>query len=82
MAWLCNWPDYKARFQAWVEGIGGWGCLQSRLKDMEPHRQVYLGHVLKIFREPIRGFHDLLKQKPPSLLILEGWSSISMEVPI
>jgi hypothetical protein len=31
---------------------------------------VHLGHVLKVFRELIRGFHDLLRQKPPSLDII------------
>jgi hypothetical protein len=29
-------------------------------------------------REQKRGFHDLLRQKPISLFILLGWSSISM----
>jgi hypothetical protein len=53
-----------------VEGVGGWGCLHSRLRNTEPRPQVYLGHVPKVFREPIRGFYDLLRQKTPSLLIL------------
>jgi hypothetical protein len=30
------------------------------------------------FREEMRGFHDLLRQKPASVLILLGWSLISM----
>jgi hypothetical protein len=29
-----------------------------------------LDHVPKVFREPLRGFHDVLRQKPLSLLIL------------
>jgi hypothetical protein len=29
-------------------------------------------------REQMRGSHDLLKQKPTSLYLLLGWSSISM----
>jgi hypothetical protein len=33
---------------------------------------------LRSFREQVRGFHDLLKQKPSSLFILLGWSSISV----
>jgi hypothetical protein len=32
-------------------------------------------------REQMRGFHDLLRQKPISLLIFLGWSSISMASP-
>jgi hypothetical protein len=39
-------------------------------KFKELHHQVDLGHVCKVFREQIRGFHDLLRQKPPPLLIL------------
>jgi hypothetical protein len=38
--------------------------------------QVDMGHVEKVFREPIRGFCDLLRRKPPSFLI-QWWSSIS-----
>jgi hypothetical protein len=30
---------------------------------MEPRHQVCLRHVPKVFREPITGFHDLLRQK-------------------
>jgi hypothetical protein len=51
---------------------------KAGVKDKEPRSQVDLGHVSKIFRESIRGFHDFLRQKPPSLLILYSWSSISM----
>jgi hypothetical protein len=28
-----------------VERVGGWGCLQSKLKNTELRRQVHLGHV-------------------------------------
>jgi hypothetical protein len=31
-------------------------------------------------REQMRGFHDLLRQKPTSQFILLGWSSVSVEV--
>jgi hypothetical protein len=34
---------------------------------------------LRSFREQMRGFHDLLlRQKPTSLFIMLGWSSISV----
>jgi hypothetical protein len=36
------------------------GLFFNRLKNTEPPHQVYLGHVPKVFREPIRSFHDLL----------------------
>jgi hypothetical protein len=35
-------------------------------------------HFPGYFSVHIRGFHDLLRQKPSSLFILYGWSSISM----
>jgi hypothetical protein len=35
------------------------------------------GGFLRYFREQRRGFHDLLRQKPSSLFILLGWSSIA-----
>jgi hypothetical protein len=35
-------------------------------------------HFPGYFRVQIRGFHDLLRQKPSSLFILYEWSSISM----
>jgi hypothetical protein len=38
--------------------------------NVEPRRQVSLDHVPKVLKEPIRGFHDLLRQKPFSLLVL------------
>jgi hypothetical protein len=31
---------------------------------------VYLGHVPEVFREAVRGFHDLLRQNPPSVDIV------------
>jgi hypothetical protein len=37
---------------------------------MAQHHQMDLGNVPKVFRGLIRGYHDLLRQKPPSLLIL------------
>jgi hypothetical protein len=35
-------------------------------------------HFPGYFRVQIGGFHDLLRQKPSSLFILYGWSSVSM----
>jgi hypothetical protein len=35
-------------------------------------------HFPGYFRVQIRGFHELLRQNPSSLVILCGWSSISM----
>jgi hypothetical protein len=35
-------------------------------------------HVPEVFREELRDFDDLLKQKSPSLFILYEWSSISV----
>jgi hypothetical protein len=34
--------------------------------------QMDLGHILKVSRKPVKGFHDLLKLKPPLLLIFKG----------
>jgi hypothetical protein len=36
------------------------------------------GVFLRSSREQMRGFHDLIKQKPSSLFITLGWSSISV----
>jgi hypothetical protein len=41
-------------------------------------QETYEEDLLHFFRKMIRGSHDLLKQKPSSLLMLLGWSSISM----
>jgi hypothetical protein len=41
-------------------------------KARRPRRQVDLGHVPKAFMEPIRGFHDLLRQWPASLDIVRA----------
>jgi hypothetical protein len=57
MVSVCIWPEYKVRFHASVEGA--WvGLITKRFKNTEPRRQMYLGHVPKVFREPISGFHD------------------------
>jgi hypothetical protein len=37
-----------------------------------------LGVGLCSLRSQMRGFHDLLREKPSSLLMLLGWSSISV----
>jgi hypothetical protein len=52
------------------EGEGLFTVNIAGVKDMGPRGQMDLGHVLKVFREPIRSFHDLLTEKPPSLLIM------------
>jgi hypothetical protein len=44
----------------------------------EPRFAVMLVRLPASFMEQMRGFHDLLKQKPSSLFILLGWSSISI----
>jgi hypothetical protein len=38
--------------------------------DRWSRRQVDVGHALKMLTEPIRDFHDLLRHKSLSLLIL------------
>jgi hypothetical protein len=51
--------------------MGGWlGVYKAGVYDMGLHQQVHLGHGPKVFREPIRGFHDLLIRKPPFLDIV------------
>jgi hypothetical protein len=50
-----------------VEGKWLFAVNDAGVKDMGPRRQVDLGHVPKVFQEPIRGFHDLLRRKPLSL---------------
>lgn len=41
-------------------------------------RESFDGGSLQSFREEIRGYHDFLRQKLPSLSILLQWSSISV----
>jgi hypothetical protein len=43
-----------------------------------PDQQFCDGGFLRSFREQMRGFHNLLRQKPSSLFILLGWSSVSL----
>jgi hypothetical protein len=52
------------------EGEGLFTVKVGMVKDRGLCRQLDLGHVPKVYREPIKGFHDLLRQKPPSLLML------------
>jgi hypothetical protein len=52
------------------EGDGLFTVNTTGVKDRGLHHQVGLGHVPKVYRQPIRGFHALLRQKPPFLLIL------------
>lgn len=40
-----------------------------------PFVESYGGGLLQSFREQMRSFHDLLRQKRSSLFILLGWSS-------
>jgi hypothetical protein len=70
LVWNTRLRNYKARFHCFGERDGVGVIYKAGVYDMGPHLQVYLGHVLDIFRELIRGFHDLLRQKLPSLLIL------------
>jgi hypothetical protein len=44
----------------WRRGEGLFTVNTVGVKDRGPHRQVDLVHGQKVFREPIRGFHDLL----------------------
>jgi hypothetical protein len=46
------------------------GLLINTLKNVETVSPSVPGSRPECFKEPIRGFHDLLRQKPPSLLIL------------
>jgi hypothetical protein len=39
---------------------------------------LYEGGFLRSFRERMRGFHDLLREKPFFLLILFRWRAISI----
>jgi hypothetical protein len=47
VAWVCKWPDYKAKAQASVEGLGWFVCKLAM--NAEPHHQVSLD-VLKVLR--------------------------------
>jgi hypothetical protein len=38
-----------------------------------------VGLMSGFLKEQMRGFHDLMRQKPMSLFIFLGWSSISIE---
>jgi hypothetical protein len=40
------------------------------VKNKRPRRQVDLNYIRKVLSEPIRGFRDILGQKPPYMLIL------------
>jgi hypothetical protein len=72
MVWVCKWPDYKARFQSFGGNGGEYGCLQSRALGYGTASPSVLGSCSESFREPIRDFHDLLRQKPPSVDIVKG----------
>jgi hypothetical protein len=66
-----KWPAYKVKFHS----LGGreerlFAANTAGVRDKGPRSQVDLGHVPKDFRDLIRGFHDLLSQKPPPLLII------------
>jgi hypothetical protein len=69
--WLgfVKWLDYKARFQSFGEGGRLFTVNRAGVKDRGLYHQMDLGHIPKIFRELIRGSHDLLRKEPPSLLI-------------
>jgi hypothetical protein len=52
-------------------------CTDLRGPVEKPALESCEGSVLKSFREQMRGWYHLLKQKPSSLFMLLGWSSIS-----
>jgi hypothetical protein len=62
---LLNGQTLKGDSIASVEGAGGGVVFKAGLKDTEPYCEVYLGHMPKVFRGPLRGFHDLLRQSRP-----------------
>jgi hypothetical protein len=54
VAWVCKWPDYKARFQALVEGLDLFVCLfvnMLRMRNCQPD-----DGSAKFFR--IEGFQE------------------------
>jgi hypothetical protein len=64
-----------ARLQSKIPYLGRKGerlfeVNRAIVKGRGPRLQVDLGHVPKVFREAVRGFHDLLRQVPPCPLIL------------
>jgi hypothetical protein len=60
VVWFVKWPHNKSRFHSFGGRGEGWGYLQSRGLGYKTACQVYLCHIPKVFREPIRGIHDLL----------------------
>jgi hypothetical protein len=53
-----------------VEGVELFIVNRAGLRDRGPHRQAAPSHVPRVSGDPIRGYHDLLRQKTPSLFIL------------
>jgi hypothetical protein len=51
-------------------------CTDLRGAAENPDLMSCDGGFLRAFRQQMRGFHDLFRQKPSSLFILLGWSSI------
>jgi hypothetical protein len=61
---LLNGQTTKQDSIALVERVGGCGCLQTRGLGYGTMSPMYLSHVPKVVMEPIRGFYDVLRQKP------------------
>jgi hypothetical protein len=64
------WVTDNGEIPSFGQGGGLFTFNTARVKDKGLSPQVDLGHVLQVLESPLRGFHDLLRQKPPSLLIL------------
>jgi hypothetical protein len=67
---LLNGQTTRQNSKLWRRGEGLFTFKTAGIKDNGTLRQVNLDNVLKVFREMIRGFHDLLRKKLTSLLIL------------
>jgi hypothetical protein len=62
---LLNDQTAKPDSKLWRRREGLFTFNTAGVKDKGPLRQIDLGHVPKVFREPIRNFHDLLRPNPP-----------------
>jgi hypothetical protein len=74
-SWVRIWMGWEARYhcRAWIDPLAsGLDCRACM------HLRNLLDLASGFLREQMRCFHDLLRQKPISLFILLGWSSISM----
>jgi hypothetical protein len=53
VAWVCKWPDYKARFQALVEELGG--VVYKHTYECGTASSSGPGSCPESFKEPIRA---------------------------